>query len=84
MSFDSDKALAWPVRDEMTTVLQKAADELHNVEPELVLLAVVMGRVEDGYLVGALAHPAEGWKAETLADVLTRLGTEIGQSTKVN
>jgi hypothetical protein len=83
MSFSEDKVVR-ELRPEVTEILQRAADELVAVDPQMVVLAVVMGCVEDGYLVSALAHPAEGWKTETLADVLSRLGNQMSYLSKVN
>jgi len=80
----TEDMVARPIKPEVTEILQRAADELAPVDPQLIVLAVVMGCVEDGYLVGALAHPAEGWKTETLADVLSRLGNQMSLMSKVN
>ncbi len=84
MSIYEDASLARPVRPEVVEILQRASNELAAVDPQSVVLAVVVGYIEDGYLVSAMAHPAEGWKTETLADVLSRLGREMTQMSKVH
>ncbi len=80
----SKDSLVRSVRPEVAEILQRAANELAAIDPQSVLLAVVVGHIKDGYLVSAEAHPAEGWKTEMLADVLSRLGREMGHMAKIH
>ena len=79
-----EETLARTTRREVVDILQRASDELAAIDDQSVVLAVIVGFVEDGYLKGAMAHPANGWKTETLADVLSRLGREMSGLSKIN
>ncbi len=80
----ADEALARSVRREVVEILQRASDELAAIDSQSVILAVIVGFVEDGYLRSAMAHPAEGWTAETIADVLSRLAHEMRHLSKTH